>query len=97
MLLELFPHLHDSVDSGDLPVNFLLKRGRRSRLLAGKTNPAAKAGRTPSQSTKQASKKTLTSKNGFPRAQNPTPAVAATVSRGERGCGSAVHTPTSCR
>jgi hypothetical protein len=43
MLLALFPHLHDSVDSGDLPVNFLLKRGRRSRLLTSK--PASGQGR----------------------------------------------------
>jgi len=36
MLLDLFPHLHDSVDPDDLPVNFLLKRGDRVRDLSGK-------------------------------------------------------------
>ena len=28
LLLDLFPHLRDSVDQDELPANFLLKRGR---------------------------------------------------------------------
>jgi hypothetical protein len=42
MLLDLFPHLHDSVDPDDLPVKFLLKRGERVRELQGKRAKAAK-------------------------------------------------------
>ena len=29
MLLELFPHLHDSFDKDELPLDFILKRGSR--------------------------------------------------------------------
>ena len=57
MLLDLFPHLHDSVDPGDLPVNFLLKRGRRSRLLTSKPAAAAKGRAKSPQTGKQAEKK----------------------------------------
>jgi hypothetical protein len=56
MLLDLFPHLHDSVDSGDLPVNFLLKRGRRSRLLTSKPASGQRRG-TESQTAKTSGKK----------------------------------------
>jgi hypothetical protein len=44
MLLELFPHLRDSFDPDELPVNFLLKRGaeraRRTRVKARRSTDA---------------------------------------------------------
>ena len=57
MLLDLFPHLHDSVNSGDLPVNFLLKRGNRSRPMTRKPAPAAKGRAQGSQAGKPPGKK----------------------------------------
>jgi hypothetical protein len=56
MLFELFPHLRDSVDSDDLPVNFLLKRGNRSRLLTKPERPV-KGREKGSQAGKRAVKK----------------------------------------
>jgi hypothetical protein len=36
-LIDLFPHLRDSIDDDELPVNFILKRGRdRAEAKAGK-------------------------------------------------------------
>ena len=59
MLVELFPHLRDSVSRDDLPVSFLLKKGARraavaAESLADPTNRAVKKKRNLSPAARRA-------------------------------------------
>ena len=50
LIIGLFPHLRDSVDTDELPVSFLLKKGR-DRSEAGATKPRyGRPGVTPKRS-----------------------------------------------
>ncbi len=42
MLVELFPHLRDSIDKDELPISFLLKKGARkvAKISAAEAAPA---------------------------------------------------------
>ena len=42
-LIDLFPHLRDNIDSDELPVSFILKRGRdRADAAKGRKRPVKK-------------------------------------------------------
>ena len=43
MLLELFPHLRDSVDADELPIGFLLKKGASRRAAPAMSTATDKA------------------------------------------------------
>jgi hypothetical protein len=45
LLVDLFPHLRDSIDGDELPLNFILKRGRDRADAKAKTS--ARTTRTP--------------------------------------------------
>ncbi len=53
MLVELFPHLKDSVDRDELPVGFLLKRGARRAATQKKRTISAAGRRAISQAQKR--------------------------------------------
>jgi hypothetical protein len=53
MLLELFPHLGDSIDEDELPVSFLLKHGAQKSVDVKRRRPSGSAGKTISGSGKR--------------------------------------------